>query len=1171
MKRKFITMIIFILIVSSINSISIIANDINYLELNNDPEFQQIKYPVMIKDEIWNYDTTNSENIQIEYSIDKPTLKNIEIEGINYNKIILSDSFSCENSGMPNIPAKGANILLPPNQIVDKIEVVPRGQKIIQTNYYIIPIEESIPLIQKDIPIPTPDETIYKTNAYYPGKLFTNIGIHSFRGYQILILLLHPVQYNPVDGELLYYTDLEITITTIEKPHSKMLYRNLNNDFNEILNKIDNPDMLINYPKITNNNFDNYDLLILTTDTLSPNFIPLKQAHDNSGTQTIIKTLTDVGSNEIEDIRDYIIYAYITWNIEYVLIGGDDDVVSAPILWVEGLDEGTTPYQTYMPSDIYYACLDGTYNYDGDDKIGETTDGDNGGDVDLIAEVYVGRAPVGNTGEVDNFVLKTVDYINRNSNDNYLEKVCLAGEYLGNHGIASYGGNYLDQLKDSCSDDGYSTIGIPSDIYNIFELYDRDWAGNNWPTSEIVSRINSGQNIINHLGHANYNYNLKMYSSNVNSLTNTDYCFIYSQGCMAGGFDNGDCIAEYFTVKTDNGAFAVIMNARYGWFWSHSTDGDSQRFHREFWDAVYGENMAEIGKANHDSKEDNLPIIGRSCIRWVYYEANLLGDPAVSIHGANSFNADFSWTPEYPRNNEFVYFYDESVGASSYHWDFGDGETSNQQNPSHIYTDEGLFDITLTIFGGGESDSITKTIEIWENWPPIAIATPEYYVGNNPTICFDGSSSWDPDGSIVSYHWDFDDGGTSDEVAPCHTFTDDGIYDVVLTVTDDGGRSSDTHCEIRIDAYTPPETEAIVQGSYGKNGWIKSNVKIVLDATDWTGVDYTKYKIDGGSWTTYHKPFQIWTNGYHEVSFYSVDVYGNTEDVKSVDIKIDTGKPTLNVDIAGDMVDDWYISPVTVTCSASDSGSGLNAIFYRLDGVLDDWSIYEGPFTISNEGEYVLRIYAEDMAGNTFGNNNPFSLKIDTMPPVTTYMLDGEGADGMYYMNVTVGLSAVDTGIGLDATYYRLDGGEWTMYSDSFMVTSVGSHTLEFYSVDMLGKEETVQSVDFSINVINFDVGITNPENGLYLFGNKFINIQRTIIIGAITVEATLMPYDPESEPDYDYVEFFIDDVSKATVTTAPFEWTWDEQAFGEHTIKVVAYNDDESVSDSMVVIIFHL
>jgi hypothetical protein len=37
------------------------------------------------------------------------------------------------------------------------------------------------------------------------------------------------------------------------------------------------------------------------------------------------------------------------------------------------------------------------------------------------------------------------------------------------------------------------------------------------------------------------------------------------------------------------------------------------------------------------------------------------------------------------------------------------------------------------------------------------------------------------------------------------------------------------------------------------------------------------------------------------------------------------------------------------------------------------------------------------------------------------------------------------------------------------------------------------------------------------------------------------------------------------------FEWTWDEQAFGEHTIKVVAYHSGESVTDSMVATIFHL
>jgi len=59
-----------------------------------------------------------------------------------------------------------------------------------------------------------------------------------------------------------------------------------------------------------------------------------------------------------------------------------------------------------------------------------------------------------------------------------------------------------------------------------------------------------------------------MYSEDVYDLTNTEFCFIYSQGCMAGGFDDPygyDCIAEDFTVKTDTGAFAGIeWNNTYG-------------------------------------------------------------------------------------------------------------------------------------------------------------------------------------------------------------------------------------------------------------------------------------------------------------------------------------------------------------------------------------------------------------------------------------------------------------------------------------------------------------------------------------------------------------------------------------------------------------------------------
>jgi len=75
---------------------------------------------------------------------------------------------------------------------------------------------------------------------------------------------------------------------------------------------------------------------------------------------------------------------------------------------------------------------------------------------------------------------------------------------------------------------------------------------------------------------------------------------------MAGGFHDPlgyDCIAEYLTVKSKNGAFACVMNACFGFGKYNSTDGPSQRFDCQFWDALYEEGKNTLGKANQDSKK----------------------------------------------------------------------------------------------------------------------------------------------------------------------------------------------------------------------------------------------------------------------------------------------------------------------------------------------------------------------------------------------------------------------------------------------------------------------------------------------------------------------------------------------------------------------------------------
>jgi hypothetical protein len=633
------------------------------------------------------------QDVKRVYSFPAPVLETIDIAGTIYDRVAMEDCYSAGSAGEPVIPSKGIFLLLPPESTVSEITVLPGEKIVLGVGFTIEPTSQAIPMSQTEgIPIPAPNQAIYQSDAFYPGNLFTTVGVQSFRGYHILILLLHPIQYNPVTGELYYYTSLEVSVKTLKNTTPSALYRGLPQDIAAVQQKVDNPEMTFQYHHENTNPptpFESYDLLIITTDALKTSFQPLKEAHDTTGVITVIKTLTDIGASDLESIRNYIRTAYTDWGIEYVLIGGDTNVVAAPMLWVSGMDENVTYYEETMPSDLYYACLDGPYNYDGDNKWGEPTDGANGGDVDLIADVYVGRACVGTTAEVNNFVTKTVAYINRDINDPYLKKVCLAAEYLGNYGIASYGGTYMDQLVNGSSDDGYTTVGISTDDYVITKLYDAP--GYDWPPSAIITIINNGVHIINHLGHAYYTYNLKLDNYDVDGLTNpaNRTCFIYSQGCMAGGFDNGDCIAEYFTVKNTHGAFACVMNARYGFFWSYSTDGDSQRFHRQFWDAVFGENLRQIGRANHDSKEDNLPIIGRSCIRWVYYETNLFGDPALTITETTNHPPDKPVLPSGPTSGTTNIDYtfsssttDPDAGDQLYYlWDWGDGTQSAWLGP----------------------------------------------------------------------------------------------------------------------------------------------------------------------------------------------------------------------------------------------------------------------------------------------------------------------------------------------------------------------------------------------------------------------------------------------------------------------------------------------------------
>ncbi len=567
--------------------------------------------------------------LTLDYSFDCPQVTTVRIGDTLYHRVILEGATNGGPVGSPALPASGAQILLPLGTEVTSVEVIAGERVLLGSDLLVEPVGMPYRLMDgpESVGIPTPDESIYGSSDRYPAANFEEIGVQSFRGYQILVLRLQPVDYIPATGELFYSPNLQVVLETTETNDVPAMFRGFDGDASEARGRVDNPEVIGSYEAAGTRSTRAYELMILTTDALAGSFAALKTYHDGQGLATEIHTTTDVGSNDPAAVRDYIRDAYLNDGIEYVLIGGDDDIIPAQNLYVDSLASYT---ESAMPGDIYFGCLDGTWNDDGDGHYGEPNDGVGGGDVDLLAEVFVGRCAAGTTTEVDRFVTKTIWYMS--GSHNQPTEVLLVGEYLGFGGISDYAAATLEELEDGASTHGYTTVGIPSADFTITEMFERDMS---WSQSTLATAINNGLHVLNHLGHGDQQYAMKFNNSDVMSqLDNTELLFLYSQTCLAGHLDGTDCWAETMNIKTDYGAFALVMNARYGWGDYNTTDGPSQRFNREFWDAVFGESMPEVSRANQDSKEDNLYRINEPCMRWCTYELNLFGDPAVAIQGA---------------------------------------------------------------------------------------------------------------------------------------------------------------------------------------------------------------------------------------------------------------------------------------------------------------------------------------------------------------------------------------------------------------------------------------------------------------------------------------------------------------------------------------------------------
>jgi PKD repeat protein len=159
--------------------------------------------------------------------------------------------------------------------------------------------------------------------------------------------------------------------------------------------------------------------------------------------------------------------------------------------------------------------------------------------------------------------------------------------------------------------------------------------------------------------------------------------------------------------------------------------------------------------------------------------------------------------------------YDEDGSINSYQWDFGDGGSASGMTADHTYTRSGDYRARLTVTDNqGESGTAEVTISLG-NLPPVAEAYANPISGSYPLdVSFDGSQSYDPDGTIVSYHWDFGDDYWERAARTSHQYRSPQSYTAVLTVTDDKGSTGTDEVEITV-GNEPPVAGILISPQQG--------------------------------------------------------------------------------------------------------------------------------------------------------------------------------------------------------------------------------------------------------------------------------------------------------------------------------------------------------------------
>lgn len=297
----------------------------------------------------------------------------------------------------------------------------------------------------------------------------------------------------------------------------------------------------------------------------------------------------------------------------------------------------------------------------------------------------------------------------------------------------------------------------------------------------------------------------------------------------------------------------------------------------------------------------------------------------------------------------------------------------------------------------------------------------------------------------------------------------DGKHDLYIWLVDAAGNVDHNNRNIDPQVFwydgTPPISWDALTPSPAASGWYSSAVTAIFTATDGpggSGVDAIRNQLDNGGWSLL--PWvQVNGEGIHRLSYYAADVAGNMEPTHTLTVPLDFTPPAVSLFAdRPPQANGWYTAAVTLNLVVTDGLSGSGGGFYQLNG--GAWQTGDRVL-LPSDGSYTLGYYGLDNAGNRSPLRSA-QIKLDATPPATAYLIDGDQGDGGWYVSpLDVRLIPSDSGSGVAATYYSINGGAWQTGTQFELLTD-GLYTLSFYSVDVAGNIENGFPVQVKLDTV---------------------------------------------------------------------------------------------------------